>query len=398
MNSKIIGGVLLIVGTSIGGGMLALPMATAAGGFWHSTVLFLAAWFVTVLAAFYILEVNLWLPEGANLVSMAKATLGKSGQVVTWVAYLLLLYSLLAAYTAGGSDLLQHLLGLVNISLPDSLNVFLFVLILGWVLFSGVRAVDWANRSLMSIKLAAYVLLVVLIAPHVDAQKLMAGRFALLSGSLMVVMTSFGYATIIPSLRTYFKGDVKTLRLTIMVGSLIPLLCYLLWDWVVQGTIARDGTEGLVAMAHSPHAVSHLTDALRVTMNSFLVNDLTHLFTTICVTTSFLGVSLCLSDFLSDGLHIEKKGLGRWVVTVLVLLPPSVMVLFYPSLFIMGLHYAGLFCVILLMLLPGLMVWSGRYCKKISNGYKVMGGRFWVAIEILLSLFLLCFVLLGRGL
>jgi tyrosine-specific transport protein len=33
MNLKIIGGALLIVGTSIGGGMLALPIATAPSGF-----------------------------------------------------------------------------------------------------------------------------------------------------------------------------------------------------------------------------------------------------------------------------------------------------------------------------------------------------------------------------
>jgi len=32
-NSKFIGGILLIVGTSIGGGMLALPVSTAEVGF-----------------------------------------------------------------------------------------------------------------------------------------------------------------------------------------------------------------------------------------------------------------------------------------------------------------------------------------------------------------------------
>ena len=39
MNSKVLGGILLIVGTSIGGGMLALPLATAEGGFIGALVL-----------------------------------------------------------------------------------------------------------------------------------------------------------------------------------------------------------------------------------------------------------------------------------------------------------------------------------------------------------------------
>jgi len=116
MKSKLIGGVLLIFSISIGGGMLALPMAVAAGGFFHSMLLFLGAWLVTVLAAFYILEVNLWLPEGKNLVSMAKVTLGKSGQLATWLAYLLLLYSLLSAYIAGSTDLLHNVLLLAYVN------------------------------------------------------------------------------------------------------------------------------------------------------------------------------------------------------------------------------------------------------------------------------------------
>ena len=37
--SKFIGGLLLIVGTSIGGGMLALPVSTAEAGFFNSIFL-----------------------------------------------------------------------------------------------------------------------------------------------------------------------------------------------------------------------------------------------------------------------------------------------------------------------------------------------------------------------
>ena len=110
MNNKMIGGILLIVGISIGGGMLALPIVTAAGGFYHSLWLFIGAWLVTVIGAFLILEINLWLPAGTNMISMARATLGVPGQVVTWLVYLVLLYVLLAAYLAGGSDLLHHFL------------------------------------------------------------------------------------------------------------------------------------------------------------------------------------------------------------------------------------------------------------------------------------------------
>lgn len=389
--SKLIGGVLLIVGTSIGGGMLALPMATAAGGFLHSTLLFLAAWLVTVLAAFYILEVNLWLPAGANLVSMAKATLGKGGQVITWLSYLLLLYSLLSAYTAGGADLVQGLFLLLSIHLSLALSALIFIVVLGVILFFGVTAVDHANRLLMTIKLAAYLLLVSLIMGHVDFASLAGGHVRLLAGAVMVVITSFGYATIVPTLRSYFDSDVKSLRLVIAVGSLIPLLCYLLWDMAVQGSLESVGGSGLIQMAHSGRAVSELTNALSTRLNSHAIYQLTHLFTSICIATSFLGVSLCMTDFFADGLGLKKIGWRRWLVVGLSLLPPLLLVLVDPGIFIKGLEYAGVFCVALLILLPALMVWSGRYIRKISSGYQVVGGKPFVIVEMLLAIMLLLF-------
>ncbi len=390
---KLIGGILLIVGTSIGGGMLALPMATAAGGFLHSTVLFLGAWIVTVLAAFYILEVNLWLPDGANLVSMARETLGKGGQVVTWISYLMLLYSLLSAYTAGGADLLANLFSLVSIHLSSPVAATLFVIILGSVLFFGVVAVDIANRGLMAIKLSVYVLLVAFVMGHVNAANLEGGKVRLLSGAVMVVITSFGYATIVPTLRSYFKSDVKSLRLVIGVGSLIPLVCYLLWDMAVQGSLASQGPTGLVHMAVSGHAVSDLTNALSNRLSSHSIYQLTHVFTSICIATSFLGVSLCMTDFFADGFKIKKVGWRRWLVVGLTLLPPLALVIFDPRIFIQGLVYAGVFCVILLILLPSLMVWSGRYVKKIASGYQVIGGKSFIIIEALLALALVGFAI-----
>ena len=44
---------------------------------------------------------------------------------------------------------------------------------------------------------------------------------------IMVIINSFGYAIILPSLRSYFKSDVRMLRRAILIGSAIPH--YILW-------------------------------------------------------------------------------------------------------------------------------------------------------------------------
>lgn len=251
MNMKLFGGILLIVGSAIGGGMLALPIATSEMGFINSSLLLLGCWAIMASSAFLILEVTLWLPKNTNIISMSRATLGGLGQAVAWVTYLLLLYSLLAAYIAGGSDFLKNFLTMMHLNVSGAVVPILFAVLLGAIVYGGIHAVDHVNRVLMVAKLAAFILLVFLISPHVSSSHLMGGEFSSLSTSTTVAITSFGFATIIPSMRNYFHDDVKKLRIAILVGSLIPLVCYIVWDFIIMGVIPRDGSDGLISMLHS---------------------------------------------------------------------------------------------------------------------------------------------------
>ncbi|MCB1827655.1 MAG: tryptophan/tyrosine permease, partial [Coxiellaceae bacterium] len=148
---------------------------------------------------------------------------------------------------------------------------------------------------------------------------------------------------------------------------------------------------GLIHIAQSGHATSELTTALSTQLGSAAISDSAHVFTSVCVTTSFLGVALCLSDFLTDGLRVRRRGWHRWLVMAVTFLPPLAVVLVYPNAFIMGLRYAGVFCVLLLLLIPAVMVWSGRYVKKIATGYRVWGGLPVLLLSIIVSVALLLY-------
>lgn len=262
LNSKLIGGILLIVGTSIGGGMLALPVSTAEVGFGNSLFFLIACWLIMTSGALLVLEVNLRLPPGSNMISMAKATLGLPGQIIAWITYLFLLYTLLAAYISGGSDVFNALLQKINIQLPTWVTSIIFTSIFSVVVYNGIRSVDYVNRGLMFGKLGVYVLLVAIISPHVSPSSLTGGSASAFTGMLMVLITSFGFASIVPSLRDYFDNDITTLRRVILLGSLIPLFCYIVWDAVIMGVVAREGNNGLIALMSSEHATSGLTEAL----------------------------------------------------------------------------------------------------------------------------------------
>lgn len=367
MNSKLIGGILLIIGTSIGGGMLALPLAEGSIGFLGSSLLLLLCWLIMTLGAFAILEVNSWLPSGSNLISMAKITLGIPGKITAWFVYLFLLYALLSAYISGGSDVFQSILTHIGINVSDELSALLFVLIFGTIVYSGVHVVDFTNRGLMFGKLGICVLLLLLIFPQMSLEHLLKGNWHYLGSAIMIGITSFGFATIVPSLRTYFDDDIPKLRKAIWIGSLIPLVIYIAWDAAIMGIIPINGEHGLLSLSHSEHSTSDLTSSLIHLTQSHWIAYFFQFFTSVCMLTAFLGVSLGLFDFLADGLNIKKQGRSGLLIVLIAYLPPLLIVLFYPGAFISALSYAGVFCVILLLLMPVLMLWSGKYIKKIAK-------------------------------
>jgi tyrosine-specific transport protein len=387
-----VGGVLMIVGTAIGGGMLALPVVTAAGGFYYSLIFLSITWLFTTLGAFYLLEANLYLPEGSNLISMAEGTLGRFGKGLTWLCYLILLYSLLSAYIAGGGEILSHLIGFLGFTLSSIVGSFVFIFIFLLILIRGMSAVDKANRLIMGLKISSYFFILFLTLFHVDLKKLSFGNPVIFYSAMTTMITSFGFSIIIPSLRSYFKGHVRSLKWAVFIGSLIPLLFYILWEFAIFGVVSSEGKNGLLELSHSSHPVVSLVNALTQNIDSHGIVFASNLFTMVCVFTAFLGVSTSFIHFLSDALKFKKEETKYNLIYLFAFIPPFLCVLFLPSVFKFCLNFAGIICVLLLIMLPAMMVWNGRYRKKYVSTFVVFGGK-----PLILCLILACIVALFIG-
>jgi len=389
INSKLLGGILLIVGTSIGGGMLALPVSVSPVGFYHSLLFLFLCWLIMTSGALLVLEVNLRLPRGANMISMAKQNLGLPGQLIAWITYLLLLYTLLSAYISGGSDVFSGILKQSALNIPESITSILFTGLFGLIVYQGIKAVDYVNRGLMFGKLGVYLLLIAIISPHINITHLEGGNVRAITSSIMILITSFGFASIVPTLRDYFQDDIASLRKVIIYGSLIPLICYIAWIGVIMGVISNEGDNGLIALLTSDHATSGLTSSLYQALHNPWISGLFSFFTSICMLTAFLGVSIGLFDFLADGLHLDKSGVQGKLTLTLTFLPPLIVVLFNPGIYLHALSYAGICCVILLLLLPAIMAWIGRKKAKANTIILIPGGNISLSLLILIGCYLL---------
>lgn len=376
MNTKAIGGILLLVGTSLGAGMLALPLALAKVGFFYSVVLSCLCWFVMYLGARFILEVNLAFEPGSHLISMAKERLGWPGQLLAWVSCLCLMYSLLSSYIAGGSDMLKRLLQQYGAHLPNAVSTLLFTLLFGGIVYAGIRTVDYVNRGLMFGKLAIFLLVVSLMSPEIKLPHLHGGEVSSIPDCLMILIVSFGFASIVPSLRYYFRDDIPLLKRVLFWGSLIPLICYVIWNAVIMGVLPAEGEHSLSALSQRVHPLSGLIEGLQAAVGLGWIEKFFTLFTIICLLTAFLGVSLGLFDFLADGLKLKKRGLQGLGVYLATFIPPMLLVIFKPGIYMHALSYAGRFCVLLLLLLPSLMLLRSLQQSYVTKVACVLVGLF----------------------
>ena len=391
--NKTLGSALLVGGTAIGAGMLALPLTTGIGGFLYSFELFVIVFAFMLLTLFYLLEATLMTHRSnANLISICKELLGPIGEFTAWVSFLLLLYSVAAAYLLGGGSLVAEMLGATfHLFVSTESGMFLFLFIFGFIVIFETRAIDVMNRICMIGLLFFFGLLLFFVTPHVEMHHYEKGEVKFLWAVIPVVVLSFTSHIIVPSLTRYLNRDIGKLKRTLIWGSLIPFVFYLVWEFLIIGVLPLSGPYGLKSIGGSSHPIAELTEALNVILGAPWIAIIVSLFSFFALITSFFGVALSLYDFLADGLCIKKTIKGKLLLLFLMFTPPLLFALFYPKGFVKALGYAGVFVAILYVALPTLMVWRGRYVDKRHTKFRVFGGKpllFVMFIGFLLIVFL----------
>ena len=360
---KKFGAIYLILGTCIAAGMLGLPVVTAEFHFGLTALMILSAWLVMTIGAWCLLQVNCMMKPGTNLISMSEATLGHTVKWITWVIYLMLLYSLICAYAAAAGDLIHSFARSAGAQIPRWSATLTAIIILGSIVTHGIRSVDLTNRLLMSAKLIICLILIAAVMPYSHIHQLTYGDFQWHGSAWLVIVCAFGYAIILPSIRDYIGNDKKQLSYIVLLGSLIPMILYFIWVGTIQGALPRFGPDSLSAMNNSPNTNSMLMDHLARLTQYGVLKTLSVVFISICSVTGLLGVSLCLMDFLSDGLKRKKQGKNKALLALLTFMPPTLIVIFDPAIFTSALAYAGALCLYVLVGLPIAMYLSMKLGK-----------------------------------
>ena len=356
MKNKFFGSILIVAGTTIGGGMLAMPIISAAVGYRVIALILIGVWLIMSYTALLFVEIYQYtsIKEGFN--TLTHKYLGNWASLTTGICMMALMYALLAAYISGGGDVLtENMSQWLEIKIPSELGILLFTLLFGGIVSLGTRIIDVFNKWIFIVKIIFLTIVLALLAPqvlHINLLSLPISKASILL-VLPVIFTSFGFHVNIPSIVNYMEGDQRKLRRIVIIGSAIPLVIYLLWQLMVLGSIDQ---YAFLSILENQSSIQGLLVAIRKMVQLPIINISFNVFAAAALVTSFLGVSLGLFDYIAD-LTVKYKQVNKtFVVSLLTFVPPVTFALFYPEGFVLALGYAAIPLVFLVLFLPVFLI------------------------------------------
>ena len=364
ISTKELGSIMIVTGTEVGAGILALPIITAKLGFFLSAIIMFIAWCLMTYTALLIADISLSMPKGSSFTSIAKQTLGLPGAVITWTISVLLMYCISVAYISAAASTFNNLL--TNFSYD--ICAIVFVVTLGGIVVIGTLAVDMVNRILLIIKIVFLVASSFFLLQYLDISNLMTrpletGRS--LAIAIPIIITSFASHIIIPTLTQYLDKDAKALFRVIFYGTLIPLLLYLLWLASILGMLPLYGDISFMNSIFNNTSITsanvgNMLQALDQKITTTMATISLTAFANISVITSYLGVSLAFFHFNIDSynLRCHTKISEKFIAIVLTFIIPLCINIISPNFFINAISYVGICIGALFLTMPCLIAYQ----------------------------------------
>ncbi|RLE46404.1 hypothetical protein DRJ22_02045 [Candidatus Woesearchaeota archaeon] len=296
--------VFTLTGSVIGAGVLGIPFVVVRSGFWTGVLVILFIGLVVALINLLVGEVSLRTRKTHQLVGYAEKYVGRFGKWVMVGAMVVSCYGALVAYTLGVSESLFSVFGLSRLVWAVVFYVFMML-----VLFGGIKRLAGSELFLEIAKFALFALIVFLAFSSsrfswANLRGFYLPNFFLPFG--VVLFAFLGFAAI-PELRDLLKKNLKLLKSSVVVGSLVPILVYVLFAAAVVGISGFLTTE--VA-----------TIGVAGVFGGFM-SGLFHFFAVLAMSTSFIAIGYALKQ-----MFVEDFGFTNFDAWVLVLVVPVVLI------------------------------------------------------------------------
>ena len=249
-----------LTGTIIGAGILGIPYVFSKAGFIVGFIDLIILGVLILLVNLYLGEITLRTNGKHQLPGYAEKYLGKKGKILMLISSLIFLYGALIAYILGEGQVLSFvLLGTTNFSVLFAM-IFFFIMLP--IVYLGIRALE-KGETFGLIAVSAIILIIFFV--FIPKANLI--NFSFVSSNPImwflpygVILFAFLALSALPEMREELQGQEKKMKKAILIGSLIPILLYVLFIIAVYGFSGSNTPEiATIALGRLPSLLAIFT-------------------------------------------------------------------------------------------------------------------------------------------
>ncbi|OGV51061.1 MAG: hypothetical protein A2017_12805 [Lentisphaerae bacterium GWF2_44_16] len=377
----IISASFLVLGNCLGVGVLALPVKTGLAGFVPALSAIILIW-LTMLISALVIAYRIGSQEHFDIPSFYHQEIGHIGKWLAIICNLIILYGVLVAYLSGVSTLV---ISLFQISMPQWAVVFIYFCITTALIMFGMNALRKENVLIVTAIWISFGILIFTGVKKFDTHVLFSTYdWRYMSMGLPIAVSAFHFHNIIPTVCRAVKHDFRAASKAIFLGVFLGLIINTVWVIVVLGTLPESGP-GIDTIYNASLKNWPATVPMSQLLHSKVFTTAGLAFAVLAVTASFMANGTGLFGFIGDLTHTYLKKDSALLTGALSFLPPLVITLIYPDIFLSALSMVGgIGETILFAILPAIILFK---LSKNKFGYLAITGYIMFLIGLYVTLF-----------
>ena len=369
---KLIHTIFLISGTSIGAGLIALPMAAVNLGLLPFSGMILVMIWAAYQSCYMTSQLNVAHQTPASIVELSRRYGGKVLFAVTLSSFYLLFFGLLTVYFSCMADTIGTFCGL---------NKTTSIILCGCGLLGllNLRTRVFSNlNSAFVIMLLGVIAIAIFSIKKIPESVSMETHFRAIEWIHMVpiLFTSFGVQGSCAYFCSFLNNDLKRLKTAFWIGLSVPAVIYFLWTLCCLKTAMAYDAEFFQRLQTHNVSVGELIRFLCESSTTSAMGVFLKLLTFFAVLTSTIGVALGLVQPLQTVLPKALIKPALCFVPVLIHLTVS-------EAFLKVLSFGGMMLAILAILVPYALLKPIGVEKRLSHKICFIGGIAVVICELL---------------
>src|SRR3989344_1251345 len=361
--NKLLIAITTLIGTIVGAGILGIPYVIAKAGFLYGLLLIALMGAAFIFLNLFTGEIVLRTKKQYQLSGYANKYLGPAGKKIMTFSMVVVIYGALTAYLIGEGATWHSLLGIGS----PLLFSLVFFAIATFIVYRGIKATGKAELILISLLFLVVILMGIFSFDQISSSHLAAGfnpaYFFLPYGVILfALMGSPG----VPEMQEVLGKSKKLLKRAVIIGSVIPIILYLLFTVLIVGIV---GLENFDLLEPNQRIATIALQMYTQPLLGFFAN----LLAILAMFTSYLTLGTALTEVYEYDYKISRKAAFLLTFPLPLLIVLLNLTTFFTVIGITGAIAGGLEGILIILMYWKAKLLGDRKPEYLLKPYRILG-------------------------